>query len=204
MRKDKEGDKGIHGLATDISEEGEGLFHNKEGDDNVRSKSRYKKLDWICVSFAQNKYPALTFTEYTEVFTTKYSMLDYFHETQPTYSYINICQVTVSEAAIFICGMQPRRRKPRKKNTIPKNNGPEQDNAFFCVCLPFQFFLSNTLPLRTCQSFKEKRKTLLFPLSTKAKRKRCLWRSLLPPPNFLAVEFQARSLNPSYRPGSLA
>ncbi len=96
-------------------------------------------------------------------------------------------------------------KEPKKKNYDPQEQRSRaRQYIFLCARLPFQYFLSNTLPLRTCQSSKEKRKTLLFPLSTKAKRKRCLWRSLLPPPNFLTVEFQARSLNPSYRPGSQA
>ncbi len=132
-------------------------------------------------------------------------MLDFLHETQPTYSYIRICQVTVSEAAIFICGMQPRRRNPRKKITIPKNNGPEQDNTFFCV----RAFLFNLLgPILCCcapvKAPKRKEKPSFSPFPQKQKEKGVYDdpSSLLQ--NFLTVEFQARSLNPSYRPGSLA
>ncbi len=112
-------------------------------------------------------------------------MVDFFHETQSNYSYIRICQVTVSEAAIFICGMQPRRRNPRKKLRSPKNNGPEQDNTFF-VCVPsFSIFWVQYFAAAHLSKLQREKKNPPFPPFHKSKKKK-VFMTIPPPPSKLS------------------
>ncbi len=71
--------------------------------------------------------------------------------------------------------------EPRKKITIPKNNGPEQDNTFFCVRLPFSIFFVQYFAATHLLKLQREKKNPPFPPFHKSKKKKVFM--TIPPPS---------------------